>query len=398
MKVKDAAPAAVGRLDDVTLLAEQPPHDVEVAGVFTGTNLTFAAVSSDPSVTLTVTGAVVTLTPASVGTATVTVTARNSAGEATQTFGVTVLDVAPAAVRHRGGHRRCRGDVCADAGQRAVVTLTGSVATVTVTARNSAGEATQTFGVTVLDVAPSVLRSLDDLTLVVGQPPHEVDLTGAFGGTSLMYAAESSGPAVARAAAGVDVVTVAPVVEGVVTVTVTARNSAGEAAQTFTVTVTTDAAEADLIDDILAAMGRNTLASVRGAITGRFRSAPGRTPGAAARSAAGAALGFSTFRGAGTGRWRADRGHGLRRGRSRRAGRRLARCAAGCASRSGGGAGTSRLDPLLWGNDFVLPLGGGGAAAQADGDAPSPTGAVWGSTDMQWFRGTHRRPGGMTAP
>ena len=80
----------MGRLDDVTLLAEQPPHDVEVAGVFTGTNLTFAAVSSDPSVTLTVTGAVVTLTPASVGAATVTVTARNSAGEATQTFGVTV--------------------------------------------------------------------------------------------------------------------------------------------------------------------------------------------------------------------------------------------------------------------------------------------------------------------
>ena len=133
--VKDAAPAAVGRLDDVTLLAEQPPHDVEVASVFTGTNLTYAAVSSDPSVTVTVTGAVVTLTPASV-----------------------------------------------------------VMATVTVTARNSAGEATQTFGVTVLEVAPSVLRRLDDLTLVVGQPPHEVDLTGAFGGTNLAYAAASSGP------------------------------------------------------------------------------------------------------------------------------------------------------------------------------------------------------------
>ena len=323
------APAAVGRLDDVTLLVEQPPHDVEVAGVFTGTNLTYAAVSSDPSVTLTVTGAVVTLTPASVGTATVTVTARNSAGEATQTFGVTVLDV-----------------------------------------------------------APSVLRRLDDLTLVVGQPPHEVDLTGAFGGTNLTYAAESSGPAVARVAAGVDVVTVAPVVEGVVTVTVTARNSAGEAAQTFTVTVTTDAAEADLIDDILAAMGRNTLASVRGAITGRFRSAPGRTPGAAARSAGGAALGFSTFRGAGTAAGGLTAGTvfgagGLAGPRGVSRGAPLGAPAAG----AGGGVGTSRLDPLLWGNDFVLPLGGGGAAAQADGEAVSPTGAVWGSTDMQWFRG-----------
>ena len=414
--VKDAAPAAVGRIDDVTLLAQQPPHDVEVASAFTGTNLMYTAVSSDPSVTVTVTGAVVTLTPASVGTATVTVTARNSAGEATQTFGVTVLDVAPAAVGRIDdvtllaqqpphdvevasaftGTNLMYTAVSSD--PSVTVTVTGAVvtltpasvgtATVTVTARNSAGEATQTFGVTVLDVAPSVLKSLDDLTLVVGQPPHEVDLTGAFGGTNLTYAAESSGSAVARAAAGVDVVTVAPVVEGVVTVTVTARNSAGEAAQTFTVTVTTDAAEADLIDDILAAMGRNTLASVRGAITGRFRSAPDRTPGAAARSAAGAALGFSTFRGAGTAAGGLTAGSvfgagGLAGPGGVSRGAPLGAPAAG----AGGGAGTSRLDPLLWGNDFVLPLGGGGAAAQADGEAPSPTGAVWGSTDMQWFRG-----------
>ena len=376
--VKDAAPAAVGRLDDVTLLAEQPPHDVEVAGAFTGTNLTFAAVSSDPSVTLTVTGAVVTLTPASVGTATVTVTARNSAGEATQTFEVTVKDVAPAAVGRLDdvtllveqpphdvevagaftGTNLTYAAVSSD--PSVTVTVTGSVvtltpasvgtATVTVTARNTAGEATQTFGVTVLDVAPSVLRRLDDLTLVVGQPPHEVDLTGAFGGTNLTYAAESSGPAVARVAAGVGVVTVAPVVEGVVTVTVTARNSAGEAAQIFTVTVTTDAAELELIDDILAAMGRNTLASVRGAITGRFRSAPGRTPGAAARSAAGAALGLSTFRGgAGAAAGGLTAGTVFGAGGLGRAGRRLARRAAGCASRwrwRGRGDVTARPAPM----------------------------------------------------
>ena len=413
--VRDDTPIRVGSLDDLELVLGQPPHDVEVADAFAGGDLTYAAESSDPgAASVAVSGSVVTVTPVMVGTATVTVTARNDAGEATQTFEVTVKDAAPAAVGRIDdvtllaqqpphdvevasaftGTNLMYTAVSSDpsvtvAVTGAVVALTPAsvgLATVTVTARNSAGEATQTFGVTVLDVAPSVLRVLDDLTLVVGQPPHEVDLTGAFGGTNLTYAAESSGSAVARAAAGVDVVTVAPVVEGVVTVTVTARNSAGEAAQTFTVTVTTDAAEADLIDDILAAMGRNTLASVRGAITGRFRSAPGRTPGAAARSAAGAALGFSTFRGAGTA------AGGLTAGTVFGAGglagpRGVSRGAPLGAPAASGGAGTSRLDPLLWGNDFVLPLGGGGAAAQADGDAPSPTGAVWGSTDMQWFRG-----------
>ena len=413
--VRDDTPIRVGSLDDLELVLGQPPHDVEVADAFAGGDLTYAAESSDPgAASVAVSGSVVTVTPVMVGTATVTVTARNDAGEATQTFEVTVKDAAPAAVGRIDdvtllaqqpphdvevasaftGTNLMYTAVSSDpsvtvAVTGAVVTLTPAsvgLATVTVTARNSAGEATQTFGVTVLDVAPSVLRVLDDLTLVVGQPPHEVDLTGAFGGTNLTYAAESSGSAVARAAAGVDVVTVAPVVEGVVTVTVTARNSAGEAAQTFTVTVTTDAAEADLIDDILAAMGRNTLASVRGAITGRFRSAPGRTPGAAARSAAGAALGFSTFRGAGTA------AGGLTAGTVFGAGglagpRGVSRGAPLGAPAASGRAGTSRLDPLLWGNDFVLPLGGGGAAAQADGDAPSPTGAVWGSTDMQWFRG-----------
>ena len=415
--VRDDTPIRVGSLDDLELVLGQPPHDVEVADAFAGVDLTYAAESSDPAVAaVAISGSVVTVTPVTVGAATVTVTARNSAGEATQTFEVTVKDAAPAAVGRLddvtllaeqpphdvevasafSGTNLMYTAVSSD--PSVTVTVTGAVvtltpasvglATVTVTARNSAGEATQTFGVTVLEVAPSVLRSLDDLTLVVGQPPHEVDLTGAFGGTSLMYAAASSGPAVARAAAGVDVVTVAPVVEGVVTVTVTARNSAGEAAQTFTVTVTTDAAEADLIDDILAAMGRNTLASVRGAITGRFRSAPGRTPGAAARSAGGAALGFSTFRGAGTAAGGLTAGTvfgagGLAGPGGVSRGAPLGAPAAGAS----GGVGTSRLDPLLWGNDFVLPLGGGGAAAQADGEAVSPTGAVWGSTDMQWFRG-----------
>ena len=415
--VRDSKPRGVGSLDDLELVLGQPPHDVEVADAFAGSDLTYAAESSDPAVTaVAISGSVVTVTPVTVGTATVTVTARNDAGEATQTFEVKVKDAAPAAVGRLDdvtllaqqpphdvevasaftGTNLMYTAVSSD--PSVTVTVTGAVvtltpasvgmATVTVTARNSAGEATQTFGVTVLDVAPSVLKSLDDLTLVVGQPPHEVDLTGAFGGTNLTYAAESSGSAVARAAAGVDVVTVAPVVEGVVTVTVTARNSAGEAAQTFTVTVTTDAAEADLIDDILAAMGRNTLASVRGAITGRFRSAPGRTPGAAARSAAGAALGFSTFRGAGTAAGGLTAGTVFGAGgQAGPAGVSRGAPLGAPAAGGGGGAGTSRLDPLLWGNDFVLPLGGGGAAAQADGEAPSPTGAVWGSTDMQWFRG-----------
>ena len=412
-------PRRVGRLYDVTLVKGQTPHAVEAEDAFSGDLLMYSAVSSNPGVaTVSTSGSVVTVTPIAVGMTTVTVTALNGGGDADQTFKVTVRErVAPSAVGSLDDLELLVGQPAhpvevadAFAGDDltytaassspgvAVVTTSGSVVsvrplsvgmtTVTVTAQNELGTATQTFDVDVRNPnAPQAVGSLDDITLALGQPPHDVEVAGAFMGTNLTFAAVSSDRSVTVTVTGA-VVTLTPASVG--TVTVTARNSAGEAAQTFTVTVTADAAELELIDDILAAMARNTLASVRGAITGRFRSAPGRTPGAAARSAAGAALGLSTFRG-GAG---ADPG-GLTAGSVFGAvgqagpagvsrGAPLGAPAAGGA----GGAGTSRLDPLLWGNDFVLPFGGGGAAAQADGEAVSPTAAVWGSTDMQWFRGT----------
>ena len=42
--------------------------------------------------------------------------------------------------------------------------------------------------------APTAVGSLDDLELVLGQPPHNVEVADAFAGELLTYAAESVQP------------------------------------------------------------------------------------------------------------------------------------------------------------------------------------------------------------
>ena len=263
------APRPVGSLDDLELVLGQPPHLVRVERAFEGRFLEFTAASSNPGVApVTVTGSVVTVTPESLGMTTVTVTAQNDGGQATQTFEVTVRN--PNAPRAVGtlddlelilgepphtvevaaafsGDLLSYGAASSDPGA-ADVSISGTVVTVTpvavgtttvtVTASNSVGQATQTFEVTVRNpIAPSAVGSLDDLELVLGQPPHDVEVADAFAGSDLTYAAESSDPAVTSVAVSGSVVTVTPVALGTATVTVTARNDAGEATQTFEVTV-----------------------------------------------------------------------------------------------------------------------------------------------------------------
>ncbi len=174
------APQAVGSLADITLVLGQPPHDVEVADAFTGEALVFTAVSSNPGrASETVSGSVVTVTPLSVGTTTVTVTATNSAGTATQTFDVTV--------------------------------------------RNPE--------------APQAVGSLADLELEVGQPPHDVEVAGAFSGEYLQFTPVSTNSGVASVTVSGSVVSVTPVSAGTTTVMVVATNSAGTVTQEFSVTV-----------------------------------------------------------------------------------------------------------------------------------------------------------------
>ena len=98
--VPNRAPTKVGTIDPVTLTAGGSATDVDVSSKFSdpdGHTLTYTAVSSDTSkATVSVSGAVVKITPRASGTATVTVTANDSnGGTATQTIAVTVSNRAP---------------------------------------------------------------------------------------------------------------------------------------------------------------------------------------------------------------------------------------------------------------------------------------------------------------
>ena len=122
-------------------------------------------------------------------------------------------------------------------------------ATVTVTATDRAGSdtsAAQTFAVTVGAPAnrpPEAAGVLAPVTLEEGGSAASVEVSGAFrdpDGDVLTYGASSSSPSVAAVSVSASVVTVTPVSAGMATVTVTATDRAGSntsAAQTFAVTV-----------------------------------------------------------------------------------------------------------------------------------------------------------------
>ena len=84
-------PRAVGTLPALTLVAGAEPHPVEVAAAFLGAER-YASSSSAPGVASTALAgaATVSVSPLSEGEASVTVTASNRAGSATQSFAVTV--------------------------------------------------------------------------------------------------------------------------------------------------------------------------------------------------------------------------------------------------------------------------------------------------------------------
>ena len=112
--------------------------------------------------------------------------------------------------------------------------------------------------------APAAVGSPPSVTLDAGES-ETINVGSLFNGTNLNYTASSSDNSVAEAVVSAASMTLTGLRKGTATVTVAARNAAGEANLAVNVAVTA----------ILAAMGRNMLSSVSTTIGGRFTAAGG---------------------------------------------------------------------------------------------------------------------------
>ena len=204
---------------------------------------------------------------------TVTVTASDGSGSATDAFVVTVVNPPPVVVRPipdfpllLGGAPFAvdldtvfvdpNGDALAfsfgvDAGT-VQLALDGSVllvtpsalgpTTVTVTASDGSGSVSDAFVVTVTDnLPPVVVDPPGDATLVLGDDPLVIDLAAAFTdpeGEELTYACQSSAPGIASVSdcAG-GTLTVTPEATGAATITITVSDGSNNIEADFMVTV-----------------------------------------------------------------------------------------------------------------------------------------------------------------
>ena len=136
----------------------------------------------------------------------------------------------------------------------------GTAYNVKVQARNAEGVSRWSpfgSGTTAQDPGPpSASGTLADLSLAAGLN-REVDVSGAFAGAGLSYAASSSDAGVAAASASGGAVTVSAVSAGSATVTVTASNGGGSAAQSFAVIVYESGLDADLLARVDAYLGNS---------------------------------------------------------------------------------------------------------------------------------------------
>ncbi len=280
ISVTNPAPTTVGTIADITdLVANGSPQAVNVASNFSDTDdLTFSAISHDINIATVgvANDSEVTVTPLAAGTATITVTATDIAGQtAEQTFSVSVTNPAPTTV----GTIADITDLVANgtpqtvevaahfsdtdaltftatSGDNAIATVTvrGSVvtitpvavgtATITVIATDIADQTVeQTFSVTVTNPAPTATGTMDNITdLMVSGSPRDVDVATKFSDLdTLTFTATSDNTAIATVAVRGSVVTITPVAVGTASITVTATDIAGQTAeQAFTVTVQAD--------------------------------------------------------------------------------------------------------------------------------------------------------------
>ena len=270
------APEVADSISGVTLVVGETLASVDVAGAFSdpdGDSLAFEAVSSDPAVAAaSVDGSVVTVSPVSEGTATVMVTAADPDGlSAQQSFAVVVesgnrapepvgsldrvvlaMDGAPVDVDVAGAFSDPDGDslafeaVSSDA-TVAAASVDGSVvtvspvgegtATVVVTAADPDGlSAQQSFAVVVEggNQAPRPVGEIPALTLPAGGDSAWVEVGGAFSdpdGDALTFGAVAGDTTVVAVDVSGDSVIVRALTKGETTVTVTATDPGGLAAQ-----------------------------------------------------------------------------------------------------------------------------------------------------------------------
>ena len=274
--VPNRGPGAVGAIADVVVEVDSAVV-VEVAGGFAdpdGDALVYAATSADPGrATVAVTGSEVTVTGVAKGRAMVTVAATDPEGlTAEQSFEVTVPNRGPGVagaiadvvvevdsavvVEVAGGFADPDGDALvyaatsADPG-RATVSVTGSEVTVTGVAKGRAVvtvaatdpeglTATQSFAVTVPNRGPGAVGTIRERVVEL-RGVLSVDVSSHFAdpdGDDLVFSAVSSRPGIASVNVSRSVVTVNGLALGTATVTVTARDDEGLAAeQRFTVRV-----------------------------------------------------------------------------------------------------------------------------------------------------------------
>ena len=192
LAASNPAPTASGTIAAQTLTVGAAAVTVNVADKFNDPNdtLTYTVASSDATkASVTISGAVVTITPVAAGTATITVTATDTAGQtATQTIRVTV-NAAP-----------------------------------------------------VPNPAPTASGTIAAQTVTVGAAAVTVDVASNFSDTdALTYSAVSSDTAKATVSVSGSMVTITPVAAGSATITVTATDTASQTV-TQTIMVTVNAA------------------------------------------------------------------------------------------------------------------------------------------------------------
>ncbi len=290
----ETPPTASGTIPNITM-ATNGIQNVDVASYFTGTVDSYTARSSDETkATVAVSNtSMVTVTGVAVGTATITVTATNSGGSAMQTFTVTVTAVAatpvitvtavntsvaegqpvvftltatppPGASLMVNFHIAFTGNYVTgvSAGPKDRVIGVGGAYTLTLLTTDDGviepdGSVTVTLatgtGYTLGNPATASVTVTDN-GLPPAQPPvasgtipvasvavgamRDVDVSGAFTGTVVTYAAVSGDETRATVAVSGSTVTVTGVAVGTATITVTATGGGATATQTFTVTVT----------------------------------------------------------------------------------------------------------------------------------------------------------------